>query len=107
MARPEKIKHPVGLDEFLRRLFPKKRPELRQKIFREWRRTILTAEYKRAATDQEVDAELKLFREGKLSAAFYKFGFADSLNDYVPVYLQEIRVKKASNAATARWSEEK
>jgi hypothetical protein len=106
MGRPKKIKHPVGLADFLRIVLPEKRPELRRKIFREWRRKILAAEFKREPTDQEVDAEIKGFHEGKYSAAFIRFGFADSLKDFVPAFHQENRRKKARLAASARWAKE-
>ena len=106
MGRPRKIKRPVGLDAALRHILSKKRPEDRMKIFREWRRTILRAELKREPTDQETEAQIKLFREPDFDAADCAFGFWDLLNDYVPIFHAENRRKRARIAADIRWSKE-
>ena len=74
------------------------------KIFREWRRVNLRAILKLEPTDQEVDAEIKFFRECKFDTSNYVFGFWDSLTDFVPVYHKENRRKKAQIAAAKRWS---
>lgn len=107
MARPRKIKHPIGLDVGLRFYLPKKRPEHRRKIFRAWRVTILRATLKQEPTDQEIEAQIKLFREPDFDAANCPFGFWDLLKDFVPVYQKENRIKKAQSAAVIRWSKEK
>jgi hypothetical protein len=104
MGRPGKTKFPIGLDEWLRRLLPKKRPEDRMKIFREWRRVNLRAKFKREPTDQEVEEEIKSIRERKFGPSNYVFGFGDSLMDFVPVFHKENRRKKAQTAANKRWS---
>ena len=104
MGRPRKIERPIGLEECLRRLLPKTRPEDRMKIFREWRRVNLRATFKREPTDREVVEEIKLFREPNFDAANCPFGFWDSLTDFVPVYHKENRIKRARTAATKRWS---
>jgi hypothetical protein len=97
----KKLKSPMSLEEWLRRVLREKRPEDRMKIFREWRRVNLRTKFKREPTEQEVVAEIKLCREH--DALNYPFGFADSLNDFVSVYHQENRRKKAQRAAIARW----
>jgi len=106
MGRPGKIKFPIGLDEWLRRILPKKRPEDRMKIFREWRRLNLRAKFNREPTDQEIEEEIKMFRERKFDPSNYVFGFWDSLTDFVPVYHKENRRKRAQFAADKRWSKE-
>jgi hypothetical protein len=104
MARPRKIKHPIGLDVALRFYLPKKRPEHRRKIFRAWRRTCLKANLKREPTEHETEADARLFREPEFDAANCRFGFWDLLKDFVPVYQKENRRKKAQIAAAKRWS---
>ena len=106
MARPGKIKHPIGLDVALRFYLPQKRPEHRRKIFRAWRVTILRATLKREPTDQEIEAQIKLFREPDFDAANCPFGFWDLLKEFVPVYQKENRRKKAQYAANIGWSKE-
>ena len=98
MGRLPKIKSPMSLDEWLRRVLRKKRPEDRMKIFREWRRLNL----KKEPTDEQIEEEIKLFREH--DALNYPFGLADSLSDFVAVYHQANRLKKAQRAATVRWA---
>ena len=104
MARPKKIERPIGLEVALRMVLGKKRPEDRMKIFREWRRTILRAKLKREPTEEEVETELKLFREPDFDAANRPFPFWDSLKDFVPVFHQNNRTKKAQHAAITKWS---
>lgn len=104
MGRPGKIKRPIRLEVALRYTLRKKRPEDRMKIFREWRRTILRAELKREPTDQEIEAQIKLFREPDFDAANTPDGFWDCLHDFVRVFHQENRRKKAQIAAVKRWS---
>jgi hypothetical protein len=104
MGRPKKVQFPLGLDDWLRRMLPKKRPEDRMKIFREWRRLNLRAKFKREPTDQEVEEEIKLIRERKFDPSNYVFGFGDSLMDYVPEFHKQNRIKRAQIAAAKRWS---
>jgi len=104
MGRPGKNKHPIGLEVGLRLVLRKKRPEDRMKIFREWRRTILRATLKREPTDQEMETQIKLFREPNFNAANCPFGFWDALSDFVPIFQKENRTKKAKIAAAKRWS---
>jgi hypothetical protein len=106
MGRPGKTKSPIGLDEWLRRMLPEKRPEDRMKIFREWRRLNLRATLKHEPTDQEVEEEIKLVRERKFGPANYVFGYGDSLRDFVPIFHKENRRKKAQSAAVISWSKE-
>jgi hypothetical protein len=106
MGRPRKIKHPIGLDVGLRLTLPEKRPEHRRKIFCTWRQAILRATLKREPTDQEIEAEIKVFREPNFNAANCPLGFWDSLKAFVPVYHKENRRKKAQFAAVIRWSKE-
>jgi hypothetical protein len=104
MARPGKIKHPIGLDVALRFCLHQKRPEHRRKIFHAWRLAILRANLKREPTDLEIETQLALFREPDFDAANCPFGFWDLLKDFVPVYQKENRRKKAQIAAAKRWS---
>jgi hypothetical protein len=104
MGRPRKIERPVGLDACLRRVLRQKRPEDRMKIFREWRREYLKANLKREPTDQEVEDEIKLFRDPSFDGANCPFGFWDSLADFVPNFHRDNRRKRAQIAAAARWS---
>lgn len=105
MGRPRKLKHPVVLEVALRLALPKKRPEDRMKIFREWRRSYLTATLKREPTDQELEDEIKLFRGLDFDGANCRFGFWDTLIDFVPVFHKENSSKKAHIAAATRWSQ--
>ena len=107
MGRPGKIKRPVGLDAALRFTLLQKRPEHRRKIFRAWRLTLLRATLKREPADQEMEAQIQLFREPDFDAANCPFGFWDLLKDFVPVYQKENRRKKAQSAAVIRWSKGK
>jgi hypothetical protein len=102
MGRLGKIKSPMGLDEWLRRVLRDKRPEDRMKIFREWRRVSLRTKFKREPTDSEIESEIKLFREH--DALTYPFGFADSLSDFVPDFHKQNRIKRSQKAAAGRWS---
>jgi len=104
MGRPAKIKRPIGLDVALRFYLPKKRPEHRRKIFHAWRVVILRANLKREPTDHETEADARLFREPDFDAANCRFGFWDSLKEFVPGYQKENRIKKAQSAAVVRWS---
>ena len=61
---------------------------------------------KREPTDQEIEAQIKLFREPNFDATNCPFGFWDSLKEFVPVYQKENRIKKAQSAAVIRWSKE-
>jgi hypothetical protein len=106
MGRPRKIKRPIGLDVGLRLALPEKRPEQRWKIFCAWRQAILRTTLKREPTDQEIEAQIKLFREPNFDAANCPFGFWDLLKDFVTVFHKENRRKKAQCAAAARWSKE-
>ena len=94
----------MGLDDCLRRMLPKKRPELRMKIFREWRRVNLRATFNREPTDQEIKKEIKVFRERKFNDPNFIFHFAESFKDFVPDFHKDNRVKKAQKAAKQRWS---
>src|SRR5690348_6944779 len=102
MGRLGKIKSPMSLEEWLRRILREQRPEDRMKIFREWRRAGLRIKLQKEPTDLEVEGVIKWFREH--NALDYGFGLADSLHDFVLVYHQENRRKKAQLAAKARWS---
>lgn len=104
MGRPRKLKHPVVLEVALRLALPKKRPEDRMKIFREWRRSYLTATLKREPTDQELEDEIKLFRGLDFNAANLHPFFWEVLKDFVPVFHKENSSKKAHIAAATRWS---
>jgi len=104
MGRPGKIKRPVELEVALRHILLKKRPEDRMKIFREWRRTIMWGELKREPTSEEMEAQIKLFRGPDFDAANLHPFFWDGLKDFVPVFHQENRSKKAKIAAQKRWS---
>jgi len=105
MGRLGKIKSNMSLDEWLRRVLREKRPENRMKIFREWRRLYLRTKLKREPAEQEVEDEIKWVREH--DALSYPFGFADSLREFVSVYHQENRRKRAQSAAVARWAKQK
>jgi hypothetical protein len=102
MGRPRKIKSPMGLDDWLRRMLPEKRPEDRMKIFREWRRLNLRTTLKREPSDQEIADEIEIIRG--LDAFNYPFGFGDSLRDFVPEFHKQNRINRAQAAANKRWS---
>ena len=105
MGRPPKIKSPVGLDAALRVCMRKKRVEHRQEIFRAGR-TVLIARLKREPTGEEIDAELRLYREPNFDAANCTPGFWEYLPEFVPVYEKQKRLKKAQCAASKRLSKE-
>ena len=92
----------MSLEEWLRRLLREKRPEDRMKIFREWRRLYLQEKLKREPAPQEVEDEIKLWREH--DALKYPFGFADLLADFIPEFHKQNRIKRAKTAANKRWS---
>ena len=105
MGRPAKITRPIGLDVSLRRVLRMiNRPEDRMKCFREWRRAYLRAKFKREPTDQEVEDEIKLFREPGFDGANCRFGFWDSLADFVPEFHKQNLSKRGQTAANKRWS---
>jgi len=104
MGRPAKIKRPIGLDTALLKTLPEKRPEHRRKIFRAWRVLSLGANLKREPTEEEIEAQMKLFQGPDFDAANLHPFFWDSLKDFVPVYEKENRRKKAQSAAVIRWS---
>jgi hypothetical protein len=104
MARPRKFQFPIELDEWLRHVLSKKRLEDRMKIFREWRRMNLALDLKRPPTDHELESDIAQIRETKFENGnrIYEWGYA--LNDFVPIFAQENRRKKAQAAAAKRWS---
>jgi hypothetical protein len=104
MGRPRKFQFPIALDDWLRGVLPKKRPEDRMKIFREWRRNILTANLKRPPTDQELETEIALIRETKFERGNRIYDWAYCLKDFVPVIAAENRRKRAQVAAAKRWA---
>lgn len=73
MVRPRKIKFPVELDEFLRLVLLKKRPEDRIKIYREHLRTGLTPDGYAVVhrSDDEIIALIKEMRARKFNEEQY------------------------------------
>jgi hypothetical protein len=106
MARPRKVKGPLTLEEWLRIILRKKRPEDRMKIFREWCRFILRVRFNREPTDPEIQEEFKLIRERKFEDPNYTWSLGDSLKEFVPVFHKENSRKKAQSAAAIRWSKQ-
>jgi hypothetical protein len=104
MARPKKIRFPIGLDEWLRCVLPKRRPEDRMKIFREWRRNFLTTSLKRPPTGQELESEIALIRGIKFDEGNRIHDWAYSLKDFLPDLAKANRRKRAQIAAEKRWS---
>jgi hypothetical protein len=104
MARPKKIKFPIGLDEWLRRVLPKTRPEVRMKIFRELRRSILRADLKRPPTEQELVSDIALIRATKFEQGNRIYEWAYCLRDFVPEFHKQNRIARAKVAAVSRWS---
>jgi len=103
MARPKKVKYPIGLQEMLRIVLRGKRPEDRMKIFREYQRYGLRAKLRREPTDNEVEEELKKWQSAEIHDL--SLGFIDNLKfDFLPKYRKENRSKRAQTAANSRWA---
>jgi len=107
MARPRKIKFPVELDEFLRLVLLKKRPENRLKIYREHLRTDLAQDGNTVIhrTENEVIALIKEKRIRKFNEQQYECA-AEMLLNFLPRHEAENRKKRAQVAAAKRWSKE-
>jgi len=105
MARPRKTKFPIGHEEMLRIVLPKKiRPEDRMEIFRAWSRANLTAILDRVPTEEEAQTEFALWCR-------YKWKHMLQVNDtrgdlikrFLPYFYARKRKKRALSGAAARW----
>jgi hypothetical protein len=104
MARPRKIEFPIGLDEMLRIALPKKRPEDRMQIFREWARSNLTVKLWRQPTDEEFQADFELWCKKQFKEMLFVNDIAAFLKAFVPHFSAANRKRRAQMAATKRWS---
>lgn len=103
MARPRKVQLPIGLQEVLRIAMPKKRPEDRMKIFREWARSNLTTKLWREPTDEEFKIEFNLWCKKPFTEMFHIQDVAGFLREFVPRFAAANRKKRAKTAAIAKW----
>jgi len=115
IAPPKAKKYPATLDEFLRIVMPKKRPEDRMKAFREYIRASMRLNrcyqpsesglpYESVAipTDNEVAENIQKLRERQFSEQ----QFADTAQfvlRFIPHYEREIRSKRAKSGAAGKW----
>jgi len=105
MARPRKLKFPIGLDDWLRLALRGKRLEDRWKIFKEWRRSYLRITLKREPTESEFELEIKKWKEAEIFDSTQIMVWSDNLRmDFLPKYRKENRIKRAGIAAEKRWS---
>ena len=104
MARPRKIKLPCGLDDWLRLALHGKRLEDRWKIFREWRRWYLIATLKREPTEDELESEIKKWREFEFYLSNQDGVWMENLrHDFLPIFQKQNRVNRAKAMAAGRW----
>jgi len=103
MARPKKIKPPVNLETVLRIVLPRKRPEDRMKIFREFAKVNLWARLGRQPSEEEFHREFEEWCKKQFYSGID--WLSDSLKEFVPKYSAENRKKRAQIAAAKRWSE--
>jgi|ERR1035437_2594185 hypothetical protein len=104
MARPKKIELPIGANEMLRIALPKKRPEDRMKIFREWARSNLSVKLGRLPSDEESQADFELWCKKQFNSMFFLNDIAAFLRAFVPHFSAANRKRRAHLAATKRWS---
>ena len=109
MARPRKIKFPIGLEELLRLALPDKRQEDRLKYYRLDLRADLKWKWNRLPTEEEVGLAMaasrtKRFSEGMASALCITLRHCVSI--YEVEIRREIRRNRAKIAAAKRWSKE-
>src|SRR5579859_2924206 len=102
MARPRKIKLPVNLETFLRIVLPRKRPEDRMKIFREYAKMNLWTRTGREPSAEEASSDFEEWCKKEFYSGFD--WLADNLKEFVPRYSAENRKKRAKIAASRRWS---
>lgn len=106
MARPKKLTFPIGHVEMLRLILPKKRPEDRMKIFREWSRANLVSKTGRLPTDKEAQAEFEGWCKHQWKDIYAVHDMADFLKAFVPHFLALNRKERAKTAAKESWSKE-
>lgn len=104
MARPKKLKWPVRLEVLLRIYLRNKRPEDRWKIFREWLKWDFKKKFGKEPTDDELQAQMADWQKGQFYHSQNVINAMDSLNyDFLPVFRQSNRERRASIAAKKRW----
>ena len=104
MARPRTFALPVGLDEMLRWALPKKRPEDRRRIFKEWSKANLAMKLWKRPTDEEAQAEYELWCNKKFSNMEHIIDTANFVKDFAPKFSANNRMERAQKAAKIRWS---
>ena len=104
MARPPKTKFPMHLDTWLRLALPKKRPEDRMKILREWRRFSLEKKLNREPTDQELKDEVKQWQEHEFFDSHNSYNLMYSIREFLPIFHKENLSKRAKAMAAGRWT---
>lgn len=104
MARPKKSEFPICLERFLLVALPRKRPEDRMKIFREWARGNLWMRLGRQPSEEEFDIEFDGWCKKQFSNLMFVDMLASNLKEFVPRFTAENRKRRAQNAAAKRWS---
>ena len=107
MARPKKVKLPIGLQEVLRIALPNKRTEDRMKIFRVWARSNLTTKLWRAPTEEEFQIEFDLWCNKPFQEMSWVENVAGFLKNFVPHFTAANRKKRAQTAANAKWKKKR
>ncbi len=103
MARPRKIKYPIGLEDRLRLAFPKKRIEDRFKFYRMEMRDHLIHQLQRKPTNEEIEQAIIKEREDRYDyERTQNFVFVMRLHH--GAFARELKRNKAIKMAKARWS---
>jgi hypothetical protein len=103
MARPQKNTFPIGHEEMLRLVLPKKRVADRMKIFREWARSNLAVKLWRRPTDEEAQADFELWCKYQWKDIHGVHDTAQLLKNFLPNFSAYNRKKRAVSGAAARW----
>jgi len=104
MARPRKPQYPITLEQALRLLLPKKRPEDRMRIFREWARVNLATKLWKQPTEEEFDAEWNLWCSKPFDRSEQLDSISGFLKNFIPQFAAVNRKKRAKTAADKRWA---
>jgi hypothetical protein len=106
MPRPKKATFPVSLETVLRVTLPRKRPEDRMKIFREWARSNLRVKLWREPSDDEFHADFELWCRKPFTNLMHIDMAASQLKAFAPLFSAQNRKKRAQVAAAKTWSKE-
>lgn len=98
-----KLKFPATLESVLRFILPKKRPEDRMKIYREFVRGSLLGERGRMPTDDEVVACIEVIRKDGFQSMNHVELVAEFMLNWLPRYEAHNRRKRAKAGAAGRW----